>query len=380
MKKILSVIGTRPEVIKMAPVIKKIEQTSDLESIVVATSQHREMTKQMCQEFSIFPDIDLDIMKPAQTLSYITEQIAVHFEKVLIENRPDFILVQGDTTSACICGLIAFYNNIPVGHVEAGLRTYNPDFPYPEEINRQLISRLATFNFAPTVRAKENLLNEKIDPPKIFFTGNTIVDALQYLLEQKNIIPHIEQKQNSNNRKILVTAHRRENFGKPMENICLAINDLTERFNDLEIIFPVHPNPKVRKTVAEFIRPGKQIHLLDPLGYSELIEIMAGSTLILTDSGGIQEEAPTLHKPVLVLRDVTERPEIVKAGGAIMVGSHRDKIVRETSRLLTDKRIYDSMVNIRNPFGDGHAADRIIDTLMWYFNIEIEKRTPALKE
>ena len=380
MKKVLSIMGTRPEIIKMAPVVRELQKYSDIESIVLATSQHREMADQMFREFAITPDIDLDIMIPNQTLAYVTSRIASDMESTFKKINPDVILVQGDTTSACICALIAFYHKIPVGHVEAGLRTYDPGFPFPEEINRQLISRIATFNFVPTRRAMDNLLNEKTNRTTIYFTGNTVVDSLLYLLETRDELKNVSEMSADDGRVILVTAHRRENFGAPMENICGAINDIAERFDDVKVVFPVHPNPNVREMVYNFLSGNSRIELIEPLDYTSLIKVMASATVILTDSGGIQEESPTLHKPVLVLRNETERPEVVEAGGAILVGPNREVIVRETSSLLTDRDKYRSMVNIKNPFGDGKAAPRIIEILRNYFNLDIEEATRPLEE
>lgn len=373
-------MGTRPEIIKMAPVIRQLKKYSDIKSIVLTTSQHREMSNQMFDEFDIIPDIDLDIMIPNQTLSYLTSRIAAEMENVLNDVKPDVVLVQGDTTSAAICGLVSYYHRIPVGHIEAGLRTYDPGFPFPEEINRQLISRLATFNFVPTQRALKNLLSESIDKRTIYFTGNTVVDALQHLMTTKQDIWASGKKSVNDKRLILVTAHRRENFGQPMENICLAIKNIINQFDDVEVIFPVHPNPNVREIVYKHLDSNKKIRLIEPLIYTELIRIMAKAEIILTDSGGIQEEAPTMKKPVLILRGETERPEVVEAGGAILVGTDKNRIVEEACSLLTDARKYRSMTNIKNPFGDGRASNRIVDILRLHFELPLENKTPSLEE
>ena len=366
-RKILSLIGTRPEVIKMAPVIHELARQSDrIESLVVSTAQHRQMLDQTLQVFGIRPDIDLDLMRPNQSLGQLTAAALAGVERVLRETQPDLLLVQGDTTSVFAAALAAFYARVPVGHVEAGLRSFDRWNPYPEEINRRLADVLADYYFAPTVRARENLLKEGVGEEKIFVTGNTVVDALQYALRAP-FEPHgreLQQVIAAPGRLLLVTAHRRENWDEPLANICDAFLDLVREFADLRIVYPVHLNPNVRRTVMAKLKDAERIHLIEPVDYLTLVHLMQRSHLILTDSGGIQEEAPTLGKPVLVMRTVTERPEAAEAGVALIVGTDRTRIVAETRRLLTDDAAYRRMSTAVNPYGDGHAAKRIVEILL----------------
>jgi len=380
MKKVLLVMGTRPEIIKLAPVVKVLGRYKDLESIVLSTGQHREMSEQFFTEFAIAADIHLGIMRPNQSLSYIVSQMAEKLEPVLARIQPDVVLVQGDTTTAAMGGLISYYHRIAVGHVEAGLRTYNIYFPHPEEINRQVISRLATFNFVPTLRARDNLLRETIDGKTIHYVGNTVVDALNDLIKSNAILQQKEDAvSGSDTRTILVTAHRRENFGSPMANICAAIRELAERFKDLKFIFPVHPNPNVRTTVFGMLDNNTQVELCEPLNYLELVRIMLSATIILTDSGGIQEEAPTLRIPVLVLRNETERPEGIDCGIARLVGTDKALIINAVTQLLTDSEAYNRMALVKNPYGDGKAAQRIGNVLRSYLGLRVAEQVEPLE-
>lgn len=379
MKKILTVMGTRPEIIKLAPVVKALDSYNDLQSMVLSTGQHREMSDQFFDEFGIAPDIDLDIMKPNQSLGYIVSEMADKFEPVLEKIRPDVVLVQGDTSTAALGGLIAYYHKIAVGHVEAGLRTYNIYFPHPEEINRQMLSRFATFNFIPTLRARDNLLAESVDQLSIHYVGNTVVDSLLDLIDS-NPDYFSENHDSGITRTILVTAHRRENFGVPMENICAAIKELSERFDDIKFVFPVHPNPNVRKTVYKILTDNPKVELIEPMNYLELIRTIYLSTLILTDSGGIQEEAPTFHRPVLVMRNETERPEGVEAGIATLVGTDKEIIVNSVTELLTDPTLYKKIADIKNPYGDGKSSLRIVNILRSYLKLDIDKPVEPLHD
>ncbi len=377
--RVTCIVGTRPEVIKMSPVIRQFAMIPDTECHVLATGQHREMVDQLFADFGITSDIDLNIMKPAQSLSYMTSELAKQLDWLFSKTDPGVVLVQGDTTSAFMCALVAFYHKVPVGHVEAGLRTYDPLSPYPEEMNRQLISRLTTFNFAPTTLARDNLLSERIDADTIFVTGNTVVDALQFLLADDRSTEVDRKFQFPGKKTIVVTAHRRENHGKPLENICRALNTITSRLDDVVVIFPVHPNPAVRETVNSMLTRNQSILLCEPMAYTELIRVMASSTLLLTDSGGIQEEAPTLKKPVLIMRDHTERPEILESGFGKLVGTDTKKIVSTVERILLDDKLYESMRGGKNPFGDGLAAKRIVNVISKYFNDGAVDDVPMFK-
>lgn len=374
MKKIMLVIGTRPEAIKLAPVIKELEKyPKEFELVTVTTAQHRQMLDQVLKLFKITPSYDLDIMENNQTLPGITARIIQKLDPILKEEKPDWIFIQGDTTTTFISALIGFYHKIRIGHVEAGLRTHNKYCPFPEEINRRLTGVLTDFHFAPTQRAKSNLVSEGIPQENIFVTGNTVTDALLTTLENlkkdKLTLQHLNSQFSFLNSKstklILVTAHRRENFGKSLENICFALKEIVENNPDVEVIYPVHFNPHVQDPVNRILRDNnRRIHLTDPLDYKSFIWLMDKSYLILTDSGGIQEEAPSLGKPVLVLREITERPETVKAGTAKVIGLDKDKIVRETQKLLNNGFEYHRMSKAISPYGDGKAARRIVEIIL----------------
>lgn len=364
MKKVMCVFGTRPEAIKVAPVIHELKSHTAFELCVCVTAQHRQMLDQVLELFEITPDIDLDIMTPDQNLSNLTAQLISEMSKVLSEEKPDCVLVHGDTTTTMATSLAAYYQKIPVGHIEAGLRTHDIYAPWPEEINRQITGRIATFHFAPTQKAQENLLGENVPEDNIFITGNTIVDALT-LIKQRVTSPD-KQKQykkrfdflESSKKLILVTGHRRENFGEAFEEMCHALKAIAER-DDVEIIFPVHLNPYVQKCVKTILSEASNIHLIEPVDYEALIYLMNEAYLIITDSGGIQEEAPSFGKPVLVTRNKTERPEGVEAGVAFLVGTKKSKIVKKVSELLTNEVLYKTIAKIPNPYGDGKASQRI---------------------
>ncbi len=371
MKKILSVFGTRPEAIKMAPVIKQVERSPGLQSVVCITAQHREMVDQVVSLFAIRSKYDLDLMEANQDLTDITANILTGLRKVLRAENPDVVLVQGDTTTAFATTLAAFYEQIPVGHVEAGLRTGNLYSPYPEEANRQLIGRLARFHFAPTQVSRSNLIAEKIRPEYIFVTGNTVIDALMAARNRlsaeadlvQSIAADIHPIIKSPKPFILVTGHRRENFGSGMLAICSALKQIAIRRSDLNIVYPVHLNPNVRGPVFELLGDTANIYLLAPLDYLSFVMLMDRCHLVLTDSGGIQEEAPSFGKPVLVMRETTERPEAVDVGTVKLVGTRETEIVKQVLRLLEDQSFYDQMARAHNPYGDGHAAETIVDIL-----------------
>ena len=370
--RVLSIFGTRPEAIKMAPVVKSLEQNPAIESRICVTAQHREMLDQVLELFNLHPDIDLDIMKPDQSLAALTADLFTHLDPVLLEEKPDWVLVQGDTTTVMAASLSAFYRGIRVGHVEAGLRTGDKFHPFPEEINRQITSVVADLHFAPTDFARANLLREGIPDGRIRVTGNTVIDALNYIID-KPTPPQVEQwLQNwgigkEDRRLVLVTAHRRENFGAPIRQICQALRVLSEHFGrEVQFIYPVHLNPNIQIPVHELLADLENVHLVDPLDYLSLIHLMRSATVVLTDSGGIQEEAAGLGKPTLVLREVTERPEGLQAGVLRLVGSDPQKIIDETTRLLEDEAAYARMAQATNIFGDGKAAARIVDALVTF--------------
>nr|WP_319401192.1 UDP-N-acetylglucosamine 2-epimerase (non-hydrolyzing) [uncultured Carboxylicivirga sp.] len=369
MKKILIVFGTRPEAIKMAPVVKEFQKNSEAINVkVCVTAQHREMLDQVLTFFNIVPDFDLDIMKPNQNLYSLTGDIINGMKPVLEEFQPDVVLVHGDTTTSIASALAAFYSGAKVGHVEAGLRTYNKLAPFPEELNRQLTGRIADYHFAPTKRSEQNLLDEKVSKESIVTTGNTVIDAL---LKSVQIVNTIEGNETINNLKtiidpskkiVLVTGHRRENHGQGFLNICEALNTIANMDN-VQIIYPVHLNPNVQKPVYSILGNNPNIHLIDPLPYEAFIWLMDKAYLIITDSGGVQEEAPSLGKPVLVMRETTERPEAVEAGTVILVGTEKDKIISEADDLLNNNIRYFEMSQLHNPYGDGLASKRIVDFL-----------------
>ena len=363
--KVMAVFGTRPEAIKMAPVVLELSKCPQTETLVAVTAQHREMLDQVLKLFDIRPDFDLNIMSEGQTLFDITSRALLGLDKVFSSAKPDVVLVHGDTTTTFAGALAAYYHQIEVGHVEAGLRTQNKFSPFPEEMNRRLTGALADLNFAPTMTAKENLLREGVDAEKIFVTGNTVIDALYQTVREDFKFQHVD----ASKRVILVTTHRRENLGEPMRQVYKALKSLVEEFPDVEIIFPVHKNPKVRSVVNEELGGLERVRLIDPLDYEPFANLMNRATLILTDSGGVQEEAPALGKPVLVLRDTTERPEAVDAGTVKLIGTNQNKVYGAAKILLTDAAAYKKMAEAKSPYGDGHAAQRIVQALLWRHKI-----------
>ena len=374
MKKILLVFGTRPEAIKMAPLVKALQKdTEHFETRVCVTAQHRQMLDQVLEVFGITPEYDLNIMAPNQDLYDITAKVLMGLREVLKDFRPDTVLVHGDTTTSMAASLAAFCMQIPVGHVEAGLRTYNMLSPWPEEMNRQVTDRICTYYFAPTEQSKKNLLQENIDEKKIFITGNTVIDALLMAVDIISSTPGMEEKiakefqekgyTVGNREYILVTGHRRENFGEGFLHICKAIKELAALHPDMDIVYPVHLNPNVQKPVYELLSGVDNVYLISPLDYLPFIYAMQHSTLLLTDSGGVQEEAPSLGKPVLVMRDTTERPEAVEAGTVKLVGTDAEAIVSNVTALLQDKEMYKRMSETHNPYGDGQACERIMVAL-----------------
>lgn len=370
--KILSVFGTRPEAVKMAPIVRMLKKTANIESRVCVTAQHRQMLDQVLNLFEIKTNYDLDLMRENQSLAQLSAAIFTNLDPVFSDFKPDWVLAQGDTTTVAISSLLAYYHRIKFGHVEAGLRTHDKWQPFPEEINRRVAGVTADLHFAPTDWSKQNLLNEGISNNIIAVTGNTVIDALQYVsmqaepVEITELIEKLVRRSDHRNdmkRLILVTAHRRENFGAPMEDICRALIEMAQR-GDVEIVYPVHLNPNVQEPVNRLLRNVEHITLLPPLDYLPLVHLMKHASLILTDSGGIQEEAPAFGIPTLVLRDVTERPEGVAAGTLKLVGTEPDRIVREAKRLLEDPSAYAEMAKANNPYGDGHAAEKIIQALL----------------
>lgn len=366
--KVMSVFGTRPEAIKMCPLIKKMQEYEEIESIVCLTGQHKEMLQQVIDIFHIRVDYNLHIMKPSQTLTSITTDILTLIKSVLEKEEPDIVLVHGDTTTSFAVALAAFYEQIPVGHVEAGLRTYDKYAPYPEEMNRTLTSRIAELHFAPTKANQINLEKENI-VKNVYITGNTVIDALQ-----TTIRPDYVYKSNQLNglsfegkKVILVTAHRRENLGKPLHHICEAVKEIVNAYSDVEAVYPVHLNPRVRGTVAEVLGKEPKVHLIEPIDVEDMHNLMARSYLVMTDSGGIQEEAPSCGIPVVVLRNETERQEAIDAGTVVLAGTEKEDIIREVHMLLDDADRYHQMSKAINPYGDGHASERIIKALLKYF-------------
>ncbi len=363
--KIMTVFGTRPEAIKMAPLVKAMNADPDIESVLCVTAQHREMLDQVLSLFELVPDYDLNIMKPNQTINMITANVIMGLEDILKKEQPDMVLVHGDTTTTFATALAAFYNQTKVGHVEAGLRTYDKYSPYPEEMNRVMTGHIADLHFAPTVRNRQNLLNEAIDEGDIYITGNTVIDALldvtskPYEFEDETL----KALDFEGKRVIAVTCHRRENLGENMEHIFGAIRRIADEFDDVEIVYPVHLNPKVRDIAGRILSGAKNVHLIEPLTYQPFSNLMAKSYLIVTDSGGIQEEAPALGKPVLVVRKETERPEAVEAGTVKLAGVEEETIYKMMKTLLTDADAYREMEHAANPYGDGHAVERIIKIL-----------------
>jgi len=374
--KVMTIFGTRPEAIKMAPVVKELLKHKEIETKVCLTAQHREMLDQVVDLFHLPVDYDLDIMKSGQTLYDITARVLRGLEEVLSKERPDYVLVHGDTTTTFTAALAAFYQQIKVAHVEAGLRTGNLLSPWPEEANRQLTGVLANVNFAPTETARQNLLRENKKDSSIFVVGNTVIDALLHTVKKDYHFEDLEiEAIEEHKRVILVTTHRRENLGDPMHHVYRALRRLVEAIPDTEVVFPVHRNPKVREAVEEELEGIKGIHLVDPMEYEPFTNLMARSAIVLTDSGGIQEEAPSLGKPVLVLRDTTERPEAVQAGTVKLVGTDENKVFDTAYKLLTDEKEYRAMAEAVNPYGDGKSAERIASALLWIEGLSDKKPT-----
>jgi UDP-N-acetylglucosamine 2-epimerase (non-hydrolysing) len=361
MKKIMLVFGTRPEAIKMCPIVNELKTRKNIKTIVCVTGQHRKMLDQVLDIFKVIPDYDLSIMKDKQTLFDVTINILKRIKDVIETVKPDIVLVHGDTSTTFAAALACFYLQVPVGHVEAGLRTYNIYSPYPEEFNRQAVSIISKFNFAPTELSKQNLLREGKDSSSVYVTGNTVIDALKTTVYEGYTHPELEWANNS--RLILITAHRRENLGKPMEHMFKAIRRVIDEYQDVKAIYPVHMNPVVRQIADEILGDNDRIHIIEPLEVIDFHNFISKSYMILTDSGGIQEEAPSFGKPVLVMRDITERPEGIAAGTLKLVGTEEENIYKEFVKLLTDKEAYNIMSNASNPYGDGFACKRIADIL-----------------
>lgn len=365
MIKVMSIFGTRPEAIKMAPLVKELESRENIESIVCVTAQHREMLDQVLETFDIKPKYDLNIMKHGQTLAEITTRALIGLEEVIRGEKPDIVLVHGDTTTTFVGALAAFYNQVAIGHVEAGLRTYDKYSPWPEEMNRQCVDRMTDMFFAPTQLSKDNLLKENIDEDKIYITGNTVIDAMSTTINEDYYHEVFDWVGDS--RMILLTAHRRENLGDPMRNIFKGIKRALDEVDDVKVVYPIHLNPKVREVANEVFGACDKVKLIEPLEVFDFHNFQNKSFIILTDSGGIQEEAPSLGKPVLVLRDTTERPEGIDAGTLKLVGTDEDVIYQETVKLLTDEEEYNKMSKSANPYGDGEASKRIVDAIIKKF-------------
>lgn len=370
--KVMTVFGTRPEAIKMAPLVLALKNSRYFETLTVVTAQHREMLDQVLKTFNIQPDYDLNIMHANQTLGEITANVLKLLDNILVENSPDIVLVHGDTTTTFAAGVAAFYQKIPLGHVEAGLRTWNKYSPYPEEMNRQMTDVLSDLYFAPTKQSKDNLLREGHDEHKIFVTGNTAIDALKETVHE-NYRHDALKEINPQHKLILLTMHRRENQGKPMENVFSAVRKVLLNHPDVDVIYPMHLNPKVRKIAREILENVAQVHLIEPLDVVDFHNLSARSYFIMTDSGGVQEEAPALGKPVLVLRDTTERPEGVTAGTLKLIGTEFDNVKKEMEKLLDDQAAYKKMSESNNPYGDGNASERIIESLNYFFGNQKKK-------
>ncbi|MDD7792692.1 non-hydrolyzing UDP-N-acetylglucosamine 2-epimerase [Clostridium sp. 'White wine YQ'] len=373
--KVMTIFGTRPEAIKMAPLVKELEKREGIDSKVCVTAQHREMLDQVLDYFEIDTDYDLNIMKNKQTLTGITSRVLEGLDAVFEEEKPDMILVHGDTTTTFGGALAAFYKQIKVGHVEAGLRTFDKYFPFPEEMNRKLTGSLADLHFAPTIGSKENLLREGVNEKDIYITGNTVIDAMEHTVKEDykfetEELNHIDFEKK---KVIMITAHRRENWGEGIENICTALKKIVEENKDAELVYLVHLNPVVKDVVFKHLNDKERVHLLPPQDTKETHNLMKKSFMVMTDSGGLQEEAPHLGKPVLVLRDVTERPEAVAAGTVKLVGTDVEKIITEANKLLNDKDEYEKMSKAVNPYGDGKASTRIVDAIENYFGLSDKK-------
>lgn len=373
--KVMSIFGTRPEATKMAPLIKAMDKCDEIEQIVCVTAQHRQMLDQVLEIFDLHPDYDLDIMTERQTLTSITTKALTGLEEVMGEAKPDLVLVHGDTTTTFAGALAAFYSGIKLGHVEAGLRTYDKTQPFPEEMNRVLTGHMADLHFAPTPLAKEHLLKENIGEEGIFITGNTAVDCLKHTIKDnfKFDLDELNNIDYKNKRVITMTAHRRENLGEPLENICRAVLRLTEDYEDIEVVYAVHFNPAVREVANRILGNHERIHLVDPLDIVNMHNLMNLSYMVMTDSGGLQEEVPSMGKPVIVLRNVTERPEGVEAGTLKLAGVNEDEIYAQAKELLENKESYDKMVAAKNPFGDGYAAERIVEAIRYHFGFRSDR-------
>lgn len=367
--KVMTVFGTRPEAIKMAPLAIELEKNPNIDNIICITAQHREMLDQVMELFQLKADYDLDIMKERQSLLGITTRVLEGLDNVMKEAKPDIVLVHGDTTTSFVGALAAFYNQIPVGHVEAGLRTYDKYSPFPEEMNRCLTGRIADMHFSPTFQNSENLLKENISKEDIYITGNTVIDALKTTVREGYVFQNgvLNELDFEGKRVIVVTAHRRENLGKPLENICSAIKAIVEAYKDVEVVYPVHLNPAVRETVFDILGKTERIHLIDPVSVDDLHNAISRSFMVMTDSGGIQEEAPALAKPVLVLRRETERPEAVAAGTVKLAGVDRDTIIAMAKDLLDNEESYKAMAHAANPYGDGNASARITEAILYKY-------------
>lgn len=373
--KVITIFGTRPEAIKMAPLVKELQRRDNIENKVCVTAQHRQMLDQVLELFDISPDFDLNIMKTKQSLTGITTRVLEGLEEIFEAEKPDLVLVHGDTTTTFAGALAAFYKKIKVGHVEAGLRTYDKYFPFPEEMNRKLTGSMADLHFAPTVGSKENLLREAVSDKDIFVTGNTVIDAMEFTVDNNYIFNSNELNNIDyiNKKVIMVTAHRRENWGNGIENICNALKKIVEQNQDVEIVYLVHLNPVVKDMVYNILGNTERVHLLPPLDTKETHNLMNKCRMVMTDSGGLQEEAPHLGKPVLVLRDVTERPEAVNAGTVKLVGTDKDNIVKLANELINNSCEYDKMSKAINPYGDGKASKRIAAAILQYFDIQKEE-------
>ena len=373
--KVMSVFGTRPEAIKMAPLVKALDKEPKTESIVCVTAQHREMLDQVLEDFKIVPDYDLNIMKAGQTLEDITVRALTGIGEVIREVKPDIVLVHGDTSTTFAASLVSYYNQTKVGHVEAGLRTYDKYQPFPEEMNRRLTGAIADLHFSPTKMAKENLLKENIDENGIFITGNTAIDALKTTIDDSYVftVDELNKIDFKNKRVITITAHRRENLGEPLKNICRAFRRIADDYEDVEMVYAVHKNPAVSNTVHEILGGHERIHLLDPLDLRDMHNLMNRSYLVMTDSGGLQEEVPSMGKPVLVLRNVTERPEGIEAGTLKLAGTDENTVYGMAKQLLDDKEEYRKMAVAKNPFGDGNASERIVGAILYSFGLSDER-------
>lgn len=373
--RVAAIIGTRPEAIKMAPVVRELRRRPRFDVSLVATSQHRHLLDMTLADLGLKADYDLDLMRPAQRLADFTALALVSVTEALTELCPHMLLVQGDTTTVASAALAAFYAHVPIGHVEAGLRSFDRAHPFPEEVNRRLAAVVADLHFAPTERSRRNLLNEGIADESIVVTGNTVVDALRIMRHPDTVSdPCVAEALETPGTMLLVTTHRRENHGGPMRELCEALRDIAKRHPEISIVLPVHPNPSVREVVLEVLGGVKQVQLLAPVTHTDFQHLLKRCYFVLSDSGGVQEEAATLGKPILILRDVTERPEVVEAGVGKLVGTSRTKIVTEAERLLTDRVAYDSMSRVENPFGDGHAAERIADAVELWIDARRERR------